>query len=97
MIRINRAEFGIIAKERGYTLKDIEPCIVSQHGDTLQVDEKHKSYPREKKGLGDMVAGTLAAVGITEERYKKATGKKECGCKRRRQMLNKLGRKFGVG
>ena len=97
MIRINRKEFELVVKERGYTLPEVEPCILSKHGNTFQVDETHKSYPREKKGLGDMVAGTLAAVGITEERYKKATGKKECGCKRRRQMLNKLGRKFGVG
>lgn len=40
-------------------------------------------------GLGDMVASALSAVGITEERVKAVLGR-ECGCKRRKELLNSL-------
>lgn len=47
-------------------------------------------------GLGDMVKAGLSALGITEERVSKALGR-PCGCGRRREALNALGRKFGIG
>ena len=49
-----------------------------------------------KPGLGDMVASALSAVGITKERVSKAIGK-PCGCAKRQEKLNELGRKFGIG
>lgn len=49
-----------------------------------------------KQGLGDLVARGLAAVGITKERVSKALGK-DCGCAKRQQALNDLGRRFGIG
>lgn len=48
-------------------------------------------------GLGDMVAAGLSAVGITPERVSAALGVKDCGCKKRQEALNALGRKFGIG
>jgi len=47
-------------------------------------------------GLGDRVASALASVGITKERVSKALGK-PCGCAKRQQRLNELGRRFGIG
>lgn len=82
-------------KERGYTLSEVEPCIASRDGDYLAVDETHPAYPR-KRGLGDMVADGLASVGITKERVSKAIGR-PCGCGKRQETLNELGRKFGIG
>lgn len=49
-----------------------------------------------KPGLGDRVASALAAVGITKERVSKALGK-PCGCAKRQQRLNELGRRIGIG
>ena len=49
-----------------------------------------------KRGLGDMVAAGLSAIGITKERVSKALGG-DCGCKKRQAKLNELGRKFGIG
>lgn len=84
-------------RERGFTLDEVRPCIVSEDGDTITVDETHPSYPRQRKpGLGDMVAAGLSAVGITKERVSKAIGK-PCGCAKRQEKLNELGRKFGIG
>lgn len=48
-------------------------------------------------GLGDYVAYGLSAVGITPERVSAALGVKPCGCAKRQQRLNELGRKFGIG
>jgi hypothetical protein len=52
--------------------------------------------PSAKPGLGDMVKSSLAAVGITEERVSKAIGR-PCGCRRRAEKLNEIGRAFGIG
>ena len=50
----------------------------------------------KKPGLGDYVAKGLSAIGITKERVSKVLGK-PCGCGKRQQRLNELGRKFGIG
>jgi len=50
----------------------------------------------KKRGLGDIVKAGLSAIGITEERVSKAIGK-PCGCGKRAEKLNELGKKFGIG
>lgn len=49
-----------------------------------------------KPGLGDMVKAGLSAIGITEERVSKALGR-PCGCSKRAEALNELGRRIGIG
>lgn len=51
-------------------------------------------------GLGDRVATALNAVGITEERVQAVASKvgiKDCGCGRRRELLNQAGKRLGIG
>jgi hypothetical protein len=43
-----------------------------------------------------MVKAGLSAVGITEERVSKAIGR-PCGCSKRAEKLNSIGRKIGIG
>lgn len=50
----------------------------------------------KKRGLGDIVKAGLSAIGITEERVSKAIGR-PCGCGKRAEKLNELGKKFGIG
>ena len=83
-------------RERGYTLDEVRPCIVSEDGDSITVDETHPAYPRARPGLGDMVASGLSAIGITKQRVSKLAGG-DCGCAKRQQALNDLGRKIGIG
>lgn len=56
---------------------------------------------RGPRGLGDLVADGLAAVGITKERAQavaSAVGVKDCGCRGRQATLNAIGREWlGVG
>lgn len=49
-----------------------------------------------RRGLGDLVASGLSAIGITPERVSAVTGR-PCGCKERARKLNELGRKLGIG
>jgi pyridoxal/pyridoxine/pyridoxamine kinase len=56
-----------------------------------------KSQP--PNGLGDLVAAAFASVGITKDRAQavaNAIGVEDCGCERRRQRLNDLGRMVGI-
>jgi hypothetical protein len=46
-------------------------------------------------GLGDMVAAGLSAIGITKERVSALAGG-DCGCSKRQEKLNELGRKIGI-
>jgi hypothetical protein len=99
MIRCRLAHLEARCRQRGYTLEQVRPCIVSQDGDRLVVDETHQAYPRAKPGLGDMVAAGLDAIGITKERVQavaSAVGIKDCGCAKRQAALNRLGEKLGL-
>lgn len=44
----------------------------------------------ERIGLGDVVERTLQKFGVTEDRFKKWFGLKECGCSKRKKWLNGL-------
>jgi hypothetical protein len=83
-------------RERGYTLDEVRPCIVSEDGNVVTVDETHPAYPRARPGLGDMVAAGLSAIGITKERVSALAGG-DCGCSKRQEQLNELGRRVGIG
>ena len=95
MITGRRESFEARCRERGYTLDEVRPCIVSEDGDTVTVDETHQAYPRARPGLGDMVAAGLSAIGVTKERVSRAVGG-DCGCSKRQEKLNELGRKLGI-
>jgi len=100
MIRCMQRHLEARCRERGYTLEQVRPCIVSEEGDRLVVDETHPAYPRPKPGLGDMVAAGLATVGITKERVQAVASKvgiKDCGCAKRQAALNEFGKRLGIG
>jgi hypothetical protein len=48
---------------------------------------------RKKAGLGDRVSQVLSLVGITEQRVSRLLGR-PCGCGKRREALNRLGRRL---
>lgn len=62
-------------------------------GTGLRTKEKAPSTVQAaptKRGLGDVVEKALSVVGITQERVEQWLGTK-CGCKERREKLNRLG------
>lgn len=96
MITCHRRALETRCRERGYTLEQVMPCVVFQDGNRWTVDETHAAYPHARRGLGDMVAAGLAAIGITPARVSAVTGK-PCKCHRRKHALNRIGRRFGIG
>lgn len=72
-------------------------CTCQGCGKTVTIPRAGRAYhPCPGRGLGDLVAAGLAALGITEERVSAAIGR-PCGCGERREKLNELGRKIGLG
>jgi hypothetical protein len=94
---MRRATLASVAAQRGYSGDSAAACITTDYGDGwVEIDTEHPAYPRAKTGLGDMVAAGLSAVGITKERVSKLAGG-DCGCHKRQEALNELGRKIGIG
>lgn len=50
MITGRRSAFEARCRQRGYTLDEVRPCILSEDGDTVTVDESHHSYPHPRPG-----------------------------------------------
>jgi hypothetical protein len=51
MIRCRLHHLEQRCRQRGYTLEQVRPCIVSRDGDQITVDETHPAYPRAKPGV----------------------------------------------
>lgn len=97
MITCHRRYLERRCRERGIPLDAAMPCVVRQAGDIWTIDPAHPAYPAKKPGLGDMIEAGLSAVGITKERVAKAFGVKDCGCRKRQEQLNRLGKRLGIG
>jgi hypothetical protein len=46
MITCHRSNLEARCSERGYTLDDVMPCVVSQEGDEWTIDTESEFYPR---------------------------------------------------
>lgn len=71
-------------------------CLICQAASPNQSAPTEGECRCSGRGLGDMVAAGLSAVGITPERVSAVTGK-PCGCKKLQETLNALGRRLGIG
>ena len=49
MISCDRSQLKARCAERGYTLDEVMPCVVSQDGDQWTIDVDHPAYPRHPK------------------------------------------------
>lgn len=49
MISCHRSHLEARCRERGYTLDEVMPCVVSQDGDEWTIDVEHSAYPRTPK------------------------------------------------
>jgi len=93
MITTNRLHLEARCTERGYTLNEVMPCVVSQDGDEWTIDVDHPAYPRVSRlpqppaqpisGPGTELKKLLAKVGIT------ATP--DCACNARAAEMDRQG------
>jgi hypothetical protein len=49
MIRCRLRHLEARCRQRGYTLDEVRPCIVTQDGDQITVDEQHPAYPAKPR------------------------------------------------
>jgi hypothetical protein len=95
-MKMSRRSLEYLAEARGFA-GDFLKCIsFSYDDDFVEVETTHPAYPRAKPGLGDIVAAGLSAIGVTKDRVSKAVGG-DCGCAKRQEQLNELGRRVGIG
>jgi hypothetical protein len=74
MITTHRSNLEARCTERGYTLDEVLPCVVSQDGDEWTIDTDHPAYPRVSRvpeppaplsnGPGTELAKLLKRFGI---------------------------------
>jgi hypothetical protein len=93
MIACHRSNLEARCAERGYTLDEVLPCVVSQDGDEWTIDVDHPAYPRVSRltqpvapptyGPGTELKKLLAKVGIT------ATP--DCACNARAAEMDRQG------
>jgi hypothetical protein len=75
MIRCHLRHLEARCRERDYTLEQVRPCIVSQDGNTITVDETHPAYPRARPGVSII---TKAANFATSAAKHIAAGMPQC-------------------
>lgn len=88
MITCHRSNLEQRCTERGYTLAEVMPCVVSQDGDQWTIDVEHPSYPRSPvgRGPGTELKKLLASFGIT------ATP--SCSCNAGAALMDELEARF---
>jgi hypothetical protein len=65
MITCHRAHLESRCRERGYTLDEVMPCVVSQDGDQWTIDVDHTAFPRVRTpGPGTELSKLLKRFGI---------------------------------
>lgn len=96
MITANKIALESRCRERGYTLDEVMPCVVSQDGDLWTIDEKHWAYPAVPRpgssatippdigGPGTELKALLKFIGIT------ATPNCSCNARARAMDENEL-------
>ena len=84
MIHCRLTDLEQRCQERGYTLEQARPCIVSEGGDSITVDETHDSYPRLRAGPGTHLKALLRDwLGIESS--------PTCSCSSMARRMNTLG------
>ena len=92
MITCHRKHLEQRCRERGYSLAEVMPCVVSMEGDNWTVDPSHKTYPAQRRaaaqhrsagGPGTELSKMLSRIGI------KAAP--NCSCKAHAKQMDEWG------
>jgi hypothetical protein len=84
MIQCRLTDLQQRCQERGYTLEQVRPCIVSEGGDSITVDETHDSYPRPRSGPGTHLKALLKDLLSIES-------SPTCSCNAMARRMDSLG------
>jgi hypothetical protein len=93
MITTHRAHLEARCRERGYTLDEVLPCVVSQDGDEWTIDVEHPAYPRVSR-LPEPPAPPTSGPGTELSRLLKRIGIEPtptCACRAKAQQMDAWG------
>lgn len=96
MTTCRRSHLEARCHQRGYTLSDVMPCVVSQNGDEWTIDVDHPAYPRVPKAGYEPPPPVLPAHGPGTELSKllKRFGIEPtptCACRAKAQEMDMWG------
>jgi hypothetical protein len=90
MITCHKDHLRARCQQRGYTLEEVMPCVVSQDGDIWTIDEKHWSYPARSR-TGAPHAATNGGPGTELKALLKFLGftsTPNCSCNARARAMD---------
>ena len=101
MIQTTRNQLTAICRHRGYTLEQVQHCILSEEGSKITIDETHPAYPiRRKPGFVQPQTKTslpLAATRGPGTEMKALlsrigiTSSPTCSCNKRAKIMDEKG------
>jgi hypothetical protein len=101
MISGHRKFFESRLQERGYTIEEVRPCIISEDGEQITVDENHPSYPSKKKDgfipqtkQRNIESNNVNKPGTELKKLLKKIGIKaspNCSCNKRAALMDQWG------
>lgn len=93
MITTHRSHLEARCTERGYTLDEVLPCVISQDGDEWTIDVEHPAYPRVSR-LPEPVAPPTNGPGTELSKLLKRIGinpTPTCQCRAMSQKMDQWG------
>ena len=93
MIACHRSNLEARCTERGYTLDEVLPCVVSQDGDEWTIDVEHPAYPRVSR-LPEPPAPPIHGPGTELSRLLKRFGIEPtptCSCRAKAAEMDAWG------
>jgi hypothetical protein len=93
MIRCHRSHLEARCTERGYTLDEVMPCVISQDGDEWTIDTEHPAYPRVSR-LPEPAPTPASGPGTELSRLLKRIGIEPtptCSCRAMQQKMDQWG------
>jgi len=93
MITTHRSNLESRCAERGYTLDEVLPCVVSRDGDVWTIDVEHSAYPRVSR-LPEPVAPRTHGPGTELSKLLKRFGIEPtptCSCRAKAAEMDAWG------
>ena len=94
VVRCHRTHLIQRCRERGVTLRQAAPCVVSQDGEFLMVDVEHPAYPSRRRAKQQPKQPIGRGPGTEMKKLLKKFGimaSPNCSCNARANMMDEWG------
>lgn len=91
MITTHKSNLIARCKQRGYTLAEVMPCVVSQDNDQWTIDELHPAYPRTPKTPPAPSSGPGTELKALLKDWLGIVASPNCSCNARARQMDEWG------